>query len=497
MYIVHITTEFAGIAKAGGLGDVVHGLSREQQKSGHHVEIIIPKYDIMSYQRVQNFSLYEAHLWSFEDFHRYHNSVYRGFVDDVPVFFMEPHHSEYYFNRGQIYGCANDVERFLYFSRASLEFLYTQNKRPDIIHIHDWPTAAVAPLMKNLYSEIGFSSPGIVFTIHNLEHQGRCPPKNLTRVGLRGEEYRTETRMQDQNDPTQINLMKGGIVYADKITTVSPRYSEEIQTPEGGAGLHDVITKNKHKLTGILNGIDLEIWNPKTNRHLFAPYSTNPSKIDLIVKQKGENKKGLFDLLGLSKPEGPLVTCITRLALQKGPWLIQSAIHHTLRKGGAFILLGSTMDDELRKEFLHLKLHYASHPHLYISLDFDEGLANQIYAASDMMLIPSLFEPCGLTQMIAMRFGSIPVARKTGGLSDTVFDLDDPNVKPEEKTGFTFFHPHEKDMQETLDRAFHTYHAHHDAWKFLIKNVMQKDFGWKKASDAYDTVYQNIFSVAE
>src|SRR3990167_5191560 len=339
MYIVHIASEFAPLIKVGGLGDVVHGLAKEQALQGHRVEIVLPKYDLIQYQNLKHFSLEMGDLWSFEDSSRYHNAVWSGYVNQVKALLIEPHHNQYYFNRGTVYGAHDDVERFLYFSRTACEFLHFKKERPDIIHLHDWPTAALAPIIKHIYRHLGFSYGALVLTIHNAEHQGRCSTANLSRIGLRGEDFRTTERLQDPKDPSLLNLLKGGIIYADSFTTVSPTYAKEIMTPLVGFGLDKVIRKHESRLTGILNGIELESWNPANDPCIPFPYTTNPTFIDTILKSKEVNKETLYKKLGLKASKGPLIACISRLAKQKGPRLIAEAIHYTLKQNGSFILL--------------------------------------------------------------------------------------------------------------------------------------------------------------
>lgn len=491
MKIVHIASELAPIAKVGGLGDVIHGLSKQQHQNGNDVEIFLPKYDIIKYRSVENLSLDLPDLWSYEDTFRYHNSVWSGIVDGLKVFFIEPHHNQYYFNRGLIYGSLNDVERFLYFCRAVCEYLYTQKKQPDIIHLHDWPTATVAPLIKHIYEDLGFQYGALVLTIHNIEHQGRCHPRNLTRIGLRGEDFRTIEKMQDPDDPSLINLLKGGIIYSDSITTVSPKYAEEIKTPEYGFGLDTTIGEYEHKLSGILNGIEPEYWNPSKDSFLTIKYPSNPTFVERILKHKEENRHELCKKLGIEPCQGPLITCISRIAKQKSPKLIHRALQYTLQKEGNFVLLGAPHDLHTEKEFLHIKDHYKSNPHVHIELRYDEELAHLLYAAADAIVIPSLYEPCGLTQMISMRYGTVPIARKTGGLADTVFDIDDESVPAKLRTGFTFQSPDESSVDKVLDRVFDCYLNEKNKWMILVQNGLSLDTSWKNSANQYQAQYSS------
>ncbi len=494
MRIVHVATEFAPLAKVGGLGDVVHGLAKEQAALGHQVEVILPKYDIIKYHNLENFSLEMGDLWSFEDSSRYHNAVWTGYVDKVKVHLIEPHHNHYYFNRGKIYGTADDVERFLYFCRAAGEFLHLQRGRPDIIHLHDWPTAPLAPIIKHIYKDLGFSYGSIVLTIHNIEHQGKCSPANLSRIGLRGEDFRSEERLQDPKDPSVINLLKGGIVYSDSFTTVSPTYAKEIMTPSSGFGLDGIVRLFESNFKGILNGIELDSWNPASDPFISFPYPTNSTFIETIIKNKEANKESLFKKLNMTPSKGPLIACISRLAKQKGPKLILHAIQYALKQNGSFILLGSSIDPEFEKEFGELQQLYKGNPHFHMKLSFDEAFSHSLFAAADAIFIPSLFEPCGLTQMIGMRYGTIPIARKTGGLSDTVFDADNSKIPLVNRNGFTFDNPDTTSVERVLKRAMSCYETDKKKWKQLIQTDLNTDFSWKKSALAYDQIYAQALS---
>jgi starch synthase len=489
MYILHVASEFAPLAKVGGLGDVVHGLAREQAAMGNEVEVILPKYDTIKYKNLQNFEIEFKDLFSFEDAHRFHNSVLSGFIDEIKVHLVEAHHPHYYFNRGHIYGEPDDIERFLYFSRTVGEYLHQKKRRPDVIHLHDWPTASLAPILRHIYSHLGFSFGSIVITIHNIEHQGRCHPANLTRIGLRGEDFRTEDKMQDPHDPSIINILKGGLVYSDAITTVSPTYAKEIQTSTSGFGLDPLIRKYQSQIHGILNGIELETWNPALDPYISHPYPNNPTFIATIKNGKETNKKELFQKLGMKLTDGPLIACISRLAKQKGPKLILQAIHLALKQNASFILLGSAIDKEFEAEFQELKETYKDHPNFYMKLTYDEAFSHALYAAADAIFIPSLFEPCGLTQMIGMRYGTIPIARNTGGLSDTVFDIDNQKIPLNLRNGFIFEHPDSASVDRAIKRAITCYRQDENRWRLLIQNCMAADHGWKKSAKAYEYVY--------
>ena len=381
MKIVHIASEFAPIAKAGGLGDVVAGLSKEQRRLGHDVEVIIPKYDTIT-EVPEGVTLIDL-------------------PDD--------------FSRGQIYGEPDDIDRFTRFCEAAADHL----DNPDIVHLHDWPTALIAKI-------VPFKT---VLTIHNAAYQGN-------------------------------GLLQTGIENANALTTVSPTYAREILTPAFGCGLEDLL--KKHKPIGILNGIDTDYWNPATDPLLPHRY-TAPEGKRLC-------KEALCTELNLPK-DPPLFAAICRLVDQKGPDLLFSGFEHILNRGGTAVLLGSSPDPALEEKFQAL-----AHPNMHLHFDFNESFAHRLYAGADYALIPSLFEPCGLTQLIAMRYGTVPIAHGVGGLADTVI---------EGETGFTFDKPEPALFNDALDRAIREK-------DHLAQHGMALDVSWKKSAQEYLRVYSQL-----
>lgn len=461
MNIVHIASELAPFAKVGGLADMVYGLAQECRRLGARVEVIIPKYD-HCFKEAQ---MVMQNLKSFDGPNSYDNTIWRIDVHGLTVTLVEPHHPEQLFRRGLIYGCPDDVSRFIYFSRAALEYLYKRKDKIDVIHVHDWSTAICAPLIKQMYLLLGLAVKKCVLTIHNLEHQGLCTVQDLSQSGLNGKDFLTSDKMQDVKNPELINLLKGGIIYATDVTTVSPRYEKEIKTPLGGAGLDTLLTHVQHKLKGILNGIDLDYWRP-----------------DFTIEQKKDKKSALQKKLKLETSDAPLACAVTRLATQKAPDLIRHAIFRTLEKGGQFVLVGTPASPEIDQMFRKVKKELSKNKKVAIVLDYDEPLSKLVFAGADMIVIPSLFEPCGLTQMIAQRYGTVPVVRATGGLADTVF---------EGETGFLFEYPDEAGVNWALDRALACCRDQKEAWKKLIQNGMSRDFGWKKPAEEYMKVYSD------
>lgn len=496
MHIVHIASELAPIAKVGGLADVLLGLCRELSWKSHDVDIIIPKYDCMDSDDVRDLSVFDCDSISYYEGEWYKNTIWIGWVENLKVYFIEPHHPRHFFERGCYYGCDDDTERYLYFARAAIDFLQKNHIQPDVIHLHDWQTAIISVLYKDVFNALGYTKPKTVFTIHNLEYQGKCLPSDLDKIGLNGPSYLTPDKMQDPIMPQDLNLLKGGIVYSDYVTTVSPNYAWEIKTPEGGRGLDPILVKYQDKFCGILNGIDYSYWNPEVDRYLPTHFSSRESPADKrdrnTLDKKAYIKKLLRERLLLAEAHRPIVGCITRLVPQKGIDLIKHTLLHIVEKGGQFILLGTSPISSINEEFHRLKHQFMDHPHISITLHHQEELAHMIFAGSDMFIVPSIFEPCGLTQLIAMKYGTVPIVRKTGGLADTVFDVDYSGLEFEETNGYTFDFPDAIGIDSALDRAIRCWYDNPDRWRKIMLNCMNMDFSWNKSSDLYLDIYKKV-----
>ncbi|KAI4295402.1 hypothetical protein L6164_035451 [Bauhinia variegata] len=492
LYVIHIAVEMAPVAKVGGLGDVVSGLGKALQKKGNLVEIVLPKYDCMQYDRIHDLRALDVIIESYFDGQIFKNKIWVGTVEGLPVYFIEPLHPGKFFWRGKFYGEHDDFKRFSFFSRAALEFLLRAGKKPDIIHCHDWQTAFVAPLYWDLYASKGLNSARICFTCHNFEYQGTAPASELASCGLDVLHLNKPDRMQDNSSHDRVNVVKGAVVFSNIVTTVSPTYAQEVRTPEGGHGLHSTLSVHSKKFIGILNGIDTDAWNPATDPFLKVQYSAKD------LEGKTENKEATRRKLGLSSADirRPMVGCITRLVPQKGVHLIRHAIYRTLQLGGQFVLLGSSPIPHIQKEFEDIANHFQNHDHIRLILKYDESLSHAIYAASDMFIIPSIFEPCGLTQMISMRYGAIPIARKTGGLNDSVFDVDDDTIPSQFRNGFTFLNADEQGINDTLERAFNLYEKNPESWRQLVQKDMNIDFSWESSASQYEELYSKAVARA-
>jgi starch synthase len=496
MHIIHIASELAPIAKVGGLADVLLGLPRELSWKKHDVDIILPKYDCLNSNEIRDLAIYKTDLMSYFEGEWFSNTIWIGWVENIKVYFIEPHHPRFFFDRGCYYGCEDDIDRYLYFSRAALEFLYKQNTCPAIIHLHDWQTAIVATLLKDMYEPLGFDRTKLVMTVHNFEYQGLCSTKNLDSIGLVGNNYLEANKLQDTSHLHLINLLKGGIVYSDFVTTVSPTYAQEVKSAPLGRGLETTLRQYEHKFAGILNGIDYSYWNPEIDRHLPAHYSSREKPLDKkdhnTLDKKAFIKHFAREKLLLAEQHRPIVSCITRLVPQKSPELIKHALEYTVEHGGQFILLGSCPIAEIAHEFHTLKHRYADHPHVYINLHLQEELSHLIYACSDMLIVPSLFEPCGLTQLIALKYGTIPIVRRTGGLADTIFDIDHHPQKAHMGNGYTFDEPTNSGIESALKRAFDCWFHQQDVWRKMVISGMNIDFSWNHPSDKYIQVYEAL-----
>lgn len=440
--VVHVAVEMAPVAKVGGMGDVVTALARAVQDEGHRVSVIIPKYDCLDYDEVRDLHLIKDYFWSGTQI-----KVWQGQVEGLTTIFLEPSNGTFWV--GCIYGRNDDAARFGFFCGAALEYLnFQSDSRADIVHAHDWQSAPMA--FGNL--QRGTKA---AFTIHNLNFGADL-----------------------------IGRAMGG---AAVCTTVSPTYAAEISG-------HPSIAPNMGKFYGIRNGIDNDIWDPAMDRFLPRTYGADDAEAG-----KAAAKAELRQKMNLSNADVPLVAVVTRLTHQKGIHLIKHAAWRTLERGGQFVLLGSAPDPRVQGEFNALAndlgRQYPDRARLWFA--YNEPLSHLIYAGSDIFLVPSMFEPCGLTQMIAMRYGSVPCVRRTGGLADTVFDVDDDEDKAQSlgmtTNGYIFEGTDAGALDYALNRALSSWYTKRDAWGELTRRVMQQDWSWADpALDYLDLYYKAL-----
>jgi starch synthase len=487
LFIVQITPEMAPVAKVGGLADVVFGLSRELAIRGNHVEIILPKYDTLRYDHI--FEMHEVYrdLWVPWYEGAIHCTVYFGFVHGRKCFFIEPHSHDNFFNRGAVYGYNDDIARYAFFSRAAIEFLWKAGKHPDILHCHDWQTALVPVFLYEIYQQLGMTHPRACLTIHNFKHQGVTGAELLRATGLhQPERFMDYNRLRDNHHANALNLLKGGIVYSNFITTVSPRYAFETKDQGQGFGLEPTLHTHHMKYGGVVNGVDYDVWNPEVDHHLPARYGLDN------IEGKYDNKRALRHRLMLADNEKPIVAFIGRLDPQKGLELVRHAIFYTLERGGQFVLLGSSPDQAINNDFWGLKHMLNESPDCHLEIGFDEDLAHLIYAGADIILVPSQFEPCGLTQLIALRYGTIPVVRTVGGLADTVFDKDYSDRPLHERNGYRFDTYDGSGLESALGRALDCYYQFPEHFRELMKNAMRTDYSWNRPGQDYLNIYDFI-----
>jgi starch synthase len=488
MRIVQLATEFAPIAKAGGLGEVIVGLSRELKRLGHEVEVILPKYDFIDLQKLRNVNMEVPDFKCIEKGNVHANAMWSAECEEIVLHLLEARHPAGYFHRGKIYGCADDTARYLYFSKAAIEYLKLKEKPIDVLHLHDWHVALAAVFARDLYN---LPIKSIVLSIHNAAYQGKCAPWDLDYIGLKSEKYLTKEKLQndDPANPGLINILKGGIVYSDAVIAVSPTYSKEILTPEIGYGLDPTFRKNTMKLFGILNGLDLKLWDPGKDRFLIELYKAD-DPLEKIFKAKEQNRETLAQKFNLPKTSRPWFGSITRLVEQKGPELIEVAIDAALRLGGTFFLLGAAPSLKIQEHFEKLKAKCKGRAAEF-HFEYDEVLAHQVYASLDFLVLPSLYEPCGLSQMIAMRYGTIPIARATGGHIDTIFDYENPKVPEKKQNGFLFPNMTPRSETEAIERAFRLFKEKPAAIQTLIKNGMAINWSWEKPAQEYLRVFNH------
>ncbi len=477
MKILLTASEAHPFLKTGGLADVSFALPKALRKIGIDARVIMPKYSRIS----DHFKHNMKHIASFYVPVGWRNKFcgleYYEF-DSVPFYFID---NEQYFYRDGIYGFFDDAERFAYFSRAVLEAIHFMGDfTPDVIHCNDWQTGLIPVFLKdNFRFSPKHSHIKTVFTIHNMKFQGVFDKNILEELLCLNKGYFSEDALKYYDG---VSFMKGGIKYSDKVSTVSNSYANEIKTPQYGEGLHGLLNDRAWDLWGIINGLDYDIYNPTTDINIFAHYDS------YHLERKIQNKIELQRLLGLPvSSDIPMIGIVSRLTGQKGCDIIGAILEDLLNDGIQLVVLG-TGDKCYEDMFKYFSYKY---PHkLSANIYFDNCLAQKIYAGSDMFLMPSLFEPCGIGQLIAMRYGSVPIVRETGGLRDTVFSYDDFTG---DGNGFTFANYNAYDMLYTIRRAEYFYYNQKDIWRKIVTHGMDSDNSWTKSAYIYRDLYNSLF----
>ena len=470
--VLFISTEAEPFAKSGGLGDVIGSLPRELKKQGIDARVMLPLYKSIS-QKYQSQMKFITNFTVTMSWRTQYCGIFEMEYEGVTFYFLD---NEQYFDRDAYYGYYDDGERFAYYSKAALEAITKLDYVPEILHCSEWQTALVPVYLKTIYKNNSFYN-GLktVFTIHNIEYQGQYDQGILHDVlGI----SEADRGILDFNGT--INYMKGAIVTCDRLTTVSNSYAEEITFSYFGKGLESIIKENKYKLVGILNGIDTKLYNPAKDPCISVKYSKN------TPKKKKNSKEALQNSLGLQiNEEIPVIAMIGRLVEHKGIDLVISVFDEIMREKVQFILLGT--GEKEYEEFFHKKaVKYAGR--MSVTMKFSAELANQIYAGADLFLMPSISEPCGLAQMISLRYGTIPIVRETGGLKDSIVPFD---LKTGKGNGVTFQTVNAQDMLGAIKRAIQLYWDKEN-WGILLNNGLCADFSWKASSKEYIKLYKEI-----
>jgi len=463
MKIAVCASEVVPFAKTGGLADVAGALPLELELLNQEVIIIMPRYKCIQESKFKIQRLNPDISYSVI-----------GKNSGVKVYFIE---KDAYFNRDGLYGdktgdYPDNLERFSYYSKRALDLLKEINFRPDIIHCHDWQSALIPVYLKTLYRDSPFyKNIKTLLTIHNIGYQGLFSKEEFPKLSLDWSLFNIE----GLEFYGKINILKGGIEFSDSISTVSPTYSQEMQTKQFAFGLEGVLNKRRESISGILNGLDYSIWNPETDKFILKNYSLKN------IEAKSQNKEELQRISNLPlKKDVPVFGIVSRLAQQKGFDILTEAIARICKMNLELIILGT---GDLRYHIL-LKNIAKKYPKVIsLRLKFDDSLAHKIYAGSDIFLMPSKYEPCGLGQMISMAYGTIPLVFKTGGLADTVSSAN----------GFIFDKYKKEDLVKTIEKAIRVFQDK-EKWLGLVKNAMQADFSWGESAKKYLALYEKTKS---
>lgn len=481
LHIAFASAEAAPFVKTGGLGDVAGSLPHALKAAGADVVVFVPRYDTIA----QEYKDRMEHLCDFYvplGWRNEYCGIERLNHEGVDYLFVD---NERYFSRGYPYGFFDDGERFAYFSKAIVEALQylphtLDNFTCDVLHCNDWHTAMAPVFLREFYQALPlYQNVKTVFSIHNIAFQGQYSAKVLN--DILGLAHIPAAAFQLTCGPDAVNYMQGALNYTDAITTVSPTYAEEIKTPDFGEHLDGILRRRAPILQGIVNGIDTTAFDPTTDPRIAANYSVQDRA------GKAECKARLQQELGLEvRDDRPLMVMVTRLTRQKGMDLVTYALDRILSGGVQVAVLG-TGDTEYENALRYFEGKYPGT--MAARIQFDPALSQRMYAGADLFLMPSLFEPCGLSQMIAMRYGTLPIVRETGGLKDTVIPY---NQYTGEGTGFSFTHFNGDEMADAVFRAARLFWDNRDAFNGLVENAMKADSSWKRSADAYIALYHNL-----
>lgn len=475
MNIFYFSAEVEPFAKSGGLGDVMGALPKAVAAEGHNVYVVMPYYCDVIKKEYKTKLTYEGYFYTDVNWRHQYVGVLSLKQEGVTYYFLD---NEFYFH-GPMY-CFADNERFAYFAKASLDLVCWLNVKADILHCNDWSTGLIPVLRHAFYQDAPqLARSKVVYTIHNLRYQGWMSVEQAQDLTGLSDWYFTWDRLLENGSA---NVMKGAIVFSNTVTTVSPSYAWEITQSRYSEGLGEVINKYRYKTIGILNGVDYSVYDPAQDKLILANYNGRNPK-----QGKETNKTALQLELNLPiNAEKAMIGVISRLVDQKGLDILAQAAEEILQQDVQMVILGTgdSRYEEMMRELAR------RHPDkVSANIYFDNTLAHKIYAACDFMLVPSVFEPCGLTQLIALKYGAVPVVRETGGLKDTVLSY---NEQTQEGNGFSFAECNAHDLAFTVRRALGFYYTQKGVYRTIQRRGMKQDFSWAESSRKYLNLYQNL-----
>ena len=474
MKILYVTSEASPFASSGGLGDVMGSLPKEIAKDNkYEAEVIMPLYSSIKDEYKKEFTKV-CDISFYLSWRKTGASIYEIKKDNVRFLFVENY---YYFERANLYGEYDDGERFSFFSLSVIDFMLQTENIPDIIHANDWQTALTIIYLKTKFlDKIKLSKIKTIYTIHNIEYQGKYNLSILGDIFALDSKFKSIVEFNGE-----INLMKGAICVSDFVSTVSPNYANELQYDYFSFGLSNIIKQSEYKMIGIINGIDYSYFSPNTGGDIDFAYTRTAFKLG-----KSKNKKALQSELGLRiDAKIPLIVMITRLTATKGIDLVIHIIKELLSQNLQFVILG-TGEEHYERIFRDLEKEYSN---LRALIKFDRILSKKIYASADIFLMPSKSEPCGLAQMIACSYGTVPIVREVGGLFDTIIPYDAEN-----SNGFTFKNYNADELLDTINQALNIY-SDKAQWNNLIRRVINCDFSWSNSASQYISLYNKLIKL--
>lgn len=474
--ILFATSEAVPFIKTGGLADVTGSLPKYINKEEYDVRIILPKYLCMN-SRFEEQLCFKCHLWVDLAWRRQYVGIYETVQDGVTYYFVD---NEFYFAGDKPYNhIFEDIEKFAFFSKAVLEALPYIDFCPDVIHCHDWQTGLIPVFLRTLYStQNHYAGIKTIFSIHNLKFQGRWMLSEVKDITGLPDGIFTSDKLEAYGEA---NYLKGGLVYADAITTVSKTYAKEIMTEAGGEGLHGLLSARSNEVYGIVNGLDYDVFNPEKDAAIAKNF-----KVSNVKTGKKANKLALQKEFALPKEDGTyLMGMVGRLTDQKGLDLVAHIMEELLQTARIQIIVLGTGESRYEEMFRYFESKYPNRIKAYIG--YSEELAHRIYASCDSFLMPSLFEPCGLSQLMSMRYGTLPIVRETGGLKDTV---EAYNEYEQTGTGFSFKNYNAHEMLDTIRYSLKVYYDRRKQWDAMVKRAMKQDFSWNRSAREYEELYK-------